>query len=72
MGRLKKLNHRIISIKPQRSKNRFNITLESGDVFGISEDVLVSSKLSEGKYLSDKELDILKKCNFNGLQLELM
>ena len=57
MGRLKKLNHRIISIKPQRSKNRFNITLESGDVFGISEDVLVSSKLSEGKYLSDKELD---------------
>tara|TARA_Y100001970_G_scaffold136327_1_gene167753 strand:- start:153 stop:785 length:633 start_codon:yes stop_codon:yes gene_type:complete len=57
MGRLKKLNHRIISIKPQRSKNRFNITLESGDVFGISEDVLVSSKLSEGKYVSNKELD---------------
>ena len=56
MGRLKKLNHRIISIKPQRTKNRFNITLESGDVFGISEDVLISSKLSEGKYVSDKEL----------------
>ena len=57
MGRLIKLNHKIISIKPQRSKNRFNIILESGDVFGISGDVLVSSKLSEGKYLSDKELD---------------
>ena len=56
MGRLKKLNHRIISIKPQRSKNRFNITLESGDVFGISEDVLISNKLSAGKYVSDKEL----------------
>tara|TARA_B100000700_G_scaffold264513_1_gene302310 strand:+ start:116 stop:748 length:633 start_codon:yes stop_codon:yes gene_type:complete len=56
MGRLKKLNYRIISIKPQRTKNRFNITLESGDVFGISEDVLISSKLSEGKYVSDKEL----------------
>ena len=59
MGRLKKLNHRIISIKPQRSKNRFNITLESGDVFGISEDVLISSKLSEGKYVSDKELGMI-------------
>ncbi len=57
MGRLKKLKHRIISIKPQKSKNRFNITLESGDVFGISEDVLISSKLSEGKYVSDKKLD---------------
>ena len=56
MGRLKKLSHRIISIKPQRSKSRFNITLESGDVFGISEDVLISSKLSEGKYVTDKEL----------------
>ena len=59
MGRLKKLNHRIISIKPQRTKNRFNITLESGDVFGISEDVLISSKLSEGKYVSDKELGMI-------------
>ena len=59
MGRLKKLNHRIISIKPQRTKNRFNITLEFGDVFGISEDVLISSKLSEGKYVSDKELGII-------------
>ena len=56
MGRLEKLNHRIISIEPQRSKNRFNITLESGYVFGISEYVLISSKLSEGKYVSTKEL----------------
>ena len=61
MGRLKKLSHKIISIQPQkRSKNRYNIIFESGDVFGISGDVLISSSLSNGKYLSDEELDRIK------------
>ena len=57
MGRLKKLSHKIISIQPQkRSKNRYNIIFESGDVFGISGDVLISSTLSTGTCLSDEEL----------------
>ena len=61
MGRLKKLSHKIISIQPQkRSKNRYNIIFESGDVFGISGDVLISSSLSNGKFLSDEELDRIK------------
>ena len=61
MGRPKKLSHKIISIQPQkRSKNRYNIIFESGDVFGISGDVLISSSLSNGKCLSDEELDRVK------------
>ena len=49
-----KLNHRIESIKPQkRYKNRFNIKFESGDVFGISGDVLLKFNLSSGQELSD-------------------
>ena len=61
MGRLKKLSHKIISIQPQkRLKNRYSITFESGDVFGISGDVLISSTLSIGTCLSDEELVKLK------------
>jgi len=52
--RQQKLNHRIESIKPQkRYKNRFNIKFESGDVFGISGDVLLKFNLSSGQELSD-------------------
>lgn len=51
--RQQKLNHRIESIKPQkRYKNRFNIKFESGDVFGISGDVLLKFNLSSGQELS--------------------
>ena len=51
--RQQKLNHRIESIKPQkRYKNRFNIKFESGDVFGISGDVLLKFNLSSGQKLS--------------------
>ena len=60
MGRTQKLDHKIISIKPQRSRNRYNIIFESGDVFGISGDVLLSRNLSEGEYISDKELNKIK------------
>ncbi len=60
MGRAQKLDHKIISIKPQRLRNRYNIIFESGDVFGISGDVLLSRNLSEGEYISDKELNKIK------------
>ena len=41
-------------------KNRYNIIFDSGDVFGISEDVLNSSSLFNGQCLSDKDLVKIK------------
>ena len=61
MGRLWKLTHKIQSIVPQKKrKNRFTVTLESGDVFGLSEDVFLSMPLKVGQKLDAKELEILK------------
>ena len=55
-----KLILKIQSIEPQkRRKNRFTITLESGDVFGLSEDVFLSMPLQVGQKLDSKELEIL-------------
>jgi len=55
--------HKILSIQPQkRHKNRFTVTLESGDVFGISEDVFISDRLAVGQELTTGQLsDILEK-----------
>ena len=62
MGRLWKLTHKIQSIVPQKKrKNRFTITLESGDVFGISGDVLISNPLDAGQTLTKKALEHLKR-----------
>ena len=61
MGRLWKLTHKIQSIVPQKKrKNRFTVTLESGDVFGISGDVLISNPLVVGQTLTKKTLEHLK------------
>lgn len=52
--------HKITNIQPQkRHKNRFTITLESGDVFGISEDVFISERLSIGKLISKEDLSLI-------------
>ena len=62
MGRLWKLTHKIQSIVPQKKrKNRFTVTLESGDVFGISGDVLISNPLDAGQTLTKKALKHLKR-----------
>ncbi len=53
-----KLKLKIQSIEPQkRRKNRFTITFESGDVFGISEDVLLSMPLSIGQIIDPNEFE---------------
>ena len=53
-----KLKLKIQSIEPQkRRKNRFTITFESGDVFGISEDVLLSIPLSIGQTIDPNEFE---------------
>ncbi|MEC9457060.1 MAG: regulatory protein RecX, partial [Candidatus Neomarinimicrobiota bacterium] len=55
-----KLTHKIQSIVPQKKrKNRFTVTLESGDVFGISGDVLISNSLVVGQALTKKTLEHL-------------
>jgi len=54
------LTHKIKSISPQkRTKHRFNITLESGDVFGISEDVFISENIAKGQEFTTTQLDNL-------------
>jgi len=59
MGRLLNLNNIVDSIKPQkRNKNRFNIKCRSGDVFGISGDVLLMYGIVEGQDLS---IDLISK-----------
>ncbi|MBT3180443.1 MAG: hypothetical protein HOB40_03690 [Candidatus Marinimicrobia bacterium] len=51
------LTNKIISISPQkRRNNRLTIQLESGDVFGISEDVFLSTPLTVGQSLNPKEI----------------
>jgi len=62
MVKRKKLTHRIQSIQSQkRYKNRFTITLESGDVFGISEDVLISHNLQTGQNLSSSQINEIQQ-----------
>jgi regulatory protein len=52
---------KIKSIKIQkRRKNRRTITLENGDVFGISEDVYASEKLAVGQALSPQKIIRIK------------
>tara|TARA_B110000438_G_scaffold183405_1_gene175218 strand:- start:1989 stop:2630 length:642 start_codon:yes stop_codon:yes gene_type:complete len=56
------LKHKIQSIKPQKKRrDRFTVILESGDVFGISGDVLLSNPLYHGQNLTTKELDHVKQ-----------
>ena len=55
--RLSPLKLKIHSIKPQtKRKNRFNIKLESGHVFSISEDVFLSKSLVAGQILEKEEI----------------
>ena len=62
MVKRKKPTHKIQSIQSQkRYKNRFTITLESGDVFGISEDVLISNNLRTGQDLSLSQINNIQQ-----------
>lgn len=62
MVKRKKPTHKIQSIQSQkRYKNRFTITLESGDVFGISEDVLISNNLRTGQDLSLSQINHIQQ-----------
>ena len=55
--RLLPLKLKIQSIKPQKKrKKRFNVILESGDVFGISEDVFLFKPLEVGQILKREEI----------------
>jgi len=52
---------KIVELKPQvRDKSRRTIILDNGNVFGISEDVLLSKDLHVGKILSESDLEDLQ------------
>ena len=57
MNKPRKLKHKVLSIQSQkRRKNRFTITFDSGNVFGVSGDVLLSNPLQVDQVLTDEEL----------------
>lgn len=54
-------NLKIIKIQGQvRRPNRKTIFLDNGDVFGITEDVLISNNLVEGQTISETEIEKIK------------
>ena len=74
MGMGLSLTHKIESIKPQKKRrDRFTVTLESGDVFGISGDVLLSNPLHPGQKISVKELDHVKQIeNYQKIKIKIL
>lgn len=61
MNKPRKPKHKVLSIQPQkRRKNRFTITFDSGNVFGISGDVLLSNPLQMDQVLTNEELEELQ------------
>ena len=58
---LKKKKHKIVSISLQkRRKDRYAVHLDTGDVFGLSEDVFISSRLSVGQEITWTELEAIE------------
>jgi len=58
---LKKKKLKIVSISPQkRRKDRYTVHLDTGDVFGLSEDVFISSKLWVGQKITRTELKAIE------------
>ena len=52
---------KIVSISPQkRRKGRYTVHLDTGDVFGLSEDVFISSKLGVGQTITRSELKAIE------------
>ncbi len=63
-------NLKILKIKGQvRRPNRKTIFLDNGDVFGITEDVLISHSLVEGQTISESEIEKIKSDEHNSKAL---
>ena len=61
MKKLPKKKLKIVSISSQkRRKDRYTVQFDTGDVFGLSEDVFISSQLRVGQEITRTELDAIE------------
>ena len=61
MKKLPKKKLKIVSISSQkRRKDRYTVQFDTGDVFGLSEDVFISSQLRVGQKITRTELDAIE------------
>ena len=61
MKKLPKKKLKIVSISSQkRRKDRYTVNFDTGDVFGLSEDVFISSQLRVGQEITRTELDAIE------------
>ncbi|MDP6613412.1 MAG: RecX family transcriptional regulator [Candidatus Marinimicrobia bacterium] len=61
MKKLPKKKLKIVSISSQkRRKDRYTVQFDTGDVFGLSEDVFISSQLRVGQVITWTELEAIK------------
>ena len=61
MKKLPKKKLKIVSISSQkRRKDRYTVNFDTGDVFGLSEDVFISSQLRVGQEITRTKLDAIE------------